>query len=102
MHKSNLRNVVFAAIVVMALGSSSRAQVPDYDFQWATITDANNPPYTGGPLGQLADKVGTGTTLRSEERQRLEYLFGLYEQLIAPLTAQPARRPRQPRRNANG
>jgi hypothetical protein len=32
----------------------------------------------------------------SSERQRVEYLFGLYEQLTAPLL--PAARPKRPRR----
>lgn len=55
MHKHFIQ---FLAVVAVTLAFSlpSGAQVPDYDFQWATITDVNNPVYAGGPLGQLADR----------------------------------------------
>ena len=36
-----------AVPVVFAIAISCSAQVPDYDFLWATITDANYPAYPG-------------------------------------------------------
>lgn len=43
--------------------------VPDYDFQWATIIDVNNPAYGGGPLGELS---GRGSVPYEYRISRLE------------------------------
>jgi hypothetical protein len=44
---------VFALVVAIFVGS---ATAQDEDFDWAIITDVNNPAYGGGPSGQLAGR----------------------------------------------
>src|SRR5438477_10754855 len=45
-----------AFIGVFAFSLCACAQPPDYDFQWTTITDVNNPAYPGGSNGELAGR----------------------------------------------
>ncbi len=45
------------------------AAPPSYDFQWATIGDAGNPAYAGGPNGQLA---GRGSVAYEYRMSKLE------------------------------
>ena len=43
-------------IQTRAFALPAGGDIPDYDFQWATITDVGNPAYQGGPFGELAGR----------------------------------------------
>lgn len=53
--------------------------VPNYDFQWATITDAGNPAYAGGPNGELAGRGSVGYDYRIS---RLELTSGQFLEFV--------------------
>jgi hypothetical protein len=73
----------------------ARAQFPN-----ATLADLYDPNAMPAPLRRAHEQLDRAVDrcYRAQpftsERQRLEYLFGLYEQLTAPLAA-PARRTRR-------
>lgn len=50
-------------------GGGGGGGVPNYDFQWAIITDAGNPAYGGGPNGELA---GRGSVAYEYRMSKLE------------------------------
>src|SRR5438876_1117204 len=74
----------------------ARAQFPD-----ATLADLYDPNAMPAALRRAHDALDRAVDrcYRAQpfdsERQRLEFLFNLYEQLIAPLAPRPARRPRR-------
>jgi len=74
----------------------ARAQFPD-----STLADLYDPNAMPTALRRAHSQLDTAVDRCyrpqpfTSERQRLEYLFGLYEQLIAPLTATPRRQRRR-------
>lgn len=64
--------------------------VPDYDFQWATIIDVNNPAYGGGPLGELSGRGSVPyeyriSRLELTSAQFLEFVNTFWESAQIPL-----------------
>jgi hypothetical protein len=70
---------VVAAALCFPIASAAVAQVPNYDFQWATITDVNNPAYGGGPFGELA---GRGSVAYEYRISRLELTSAQFMEFV--------------------
>ena len=56
------RNLLVCGWAVGFLASPAHpwGVIPNYDFDWATISDLGNAPYEGGPIGQLAGRQQWG------------------------------------------
>lgn len=65
-----LRNPILATTLSLSLAAAASAQpAPDYDFQWATIDDINNPAFDGGGFGFFADRGMVGYEYRISKLQ---------------------------------
>ncbi|TVS01094.1 MAG: hypothetical protein EA423_10470 [Phycisphaerales bacterium] len=51
-----LRRSLLAATVSLPLALANAQPAPDYDFQWSTIGDTNNPAFDGGGYGFFAGR----------------------------------------------
>jgi formylglycine-generating enzyme required for sulfatase activity len=85
--------VAFATLATCAHHAAARyAGVPDSDFQWATITDAGNPAYGGGPNGELAGRGSVGydyriSRLELTSGQFLEFVNSAWKSSSTPMPA---------------
>lgn len=55
-HTTVALSLALLCIQTRAFALPAGGDIPDYDFQWATITDVGNPAYQGGPFGELAGR----------------------------------------------
>src|SRR5262245_6940291 len=63
------RFILLCVTVLNLSANVSRAQVPDYNFQWVTITQPHNPGYPGSSFGEWA---GRGSVAYEYRMSRLE------------------------------
>ena len=82
------RNVRFESVVSLILliltGTASADPVPDYNFTWRTIGDPGNPPYEGGPGGQLAGRGSVDYLYRMSQTEVTVSQWFEFVQAYAP------------------
>lgn len=68
--KHTVQSLVLVSLIVCTAASRVRAQAPDYDFDWVTVTDLNNPAYPGDP--EFGTNAGRGSVSYAYRISRLE------------------------------
>jgi hypothetical protein len=93
--RQRIAGVAMIGLAIMCPGLHEQARagdVPSYDFDWATIGDAGNPVYGGGPNGELAGRGSVGyeyriSRLELTSVQFLDFVNTFWKSSGTPLSA---------------